>query len=467
MKKRILSLLLAAVMLFGLLPTAFAAESGFVFDPAPVEEIATDGPMHLTNPNSTSNADTGFVPAQGETAAQETEDTGLTKFEAPETPRFSEAEAAQVYAADDQVTFIVVTESAPLLSEFSADEIADCTSAVRGRQIEQGKDLYAVKAGVQAALKGKTEFSFGFTYTVATTGFSITTAYGSKAALEAIDGVKSVYVAPTFALPEDQTGLVPQTSNASTMIGANVLNESGYTGKGMRIAILDTGIKVDHPSFGALSEDKLDDPMTRESVEAVWSELNASDISNKLCKAYYNTKIPYVFNYVNGTFDVANTFAGSDHGTHVAGIAAANATADSSVIGVAPDAQLIVMQVFSPDGGAGWDTIMAAMEDCVRLNVDSVNLSLGSAAGFTDPEGAMLDAMKLFQDSDIQLLIAAGNDTNSSYGNNWGLNKSLITDPDNGLVGTPSTYSAALSVASADNDAVTQLFITVDGRDIG
>ena len=63
MKKRILSLLLAAVMLFGLLPPAFAAESGFVFDPVPVEEIATDGPMHLTNPNSTSNEDTAFVPA--------------------------------------------------------------------------------------------------------------------------------------------------------------------------------------------------------------------------------------------------------------------------------------------------------------------------------------------------------------------------------------------------------------------
>ena len=467
MKKRILSLLLAAVMLFGLLPTAFAAESGFVFDPAPVEDIVSGGPMRLTNPNSTSNEDTGFVPAQGETAAQEQEDTGLTKFEPSETPRFSETDAAEVYAADDRVTFIVVTESAPLLTEFSTEEISASTAEVMSRQIEQRKDLYAVKAGVQAALKGKSEFSFGFTYTVATTGFSITTAYGNKAALEAIDGVKSVYVAPTFSLPEDQTTLVPQTSNASTMIGANVLNASGYTGKGMRIAILDTGIKVDHPSFGALPEDKLEDPMTRESVEAVWSELNASEISNKLCKAYYNTKIPYVFNYVNGSFDVANTFAGSDHGTHVAGIAAANATADSTVIGVAPDAQLVVMQVFSPDGGAGWDTIMAAMEDCVRLDVDSVNLSLGSAAGFTDPAGSMLDAMKLFQDSDIQLLIAAGNDTNSSYGNNWGLNRSLITDPDNGLVGTPSTYSAALSVASADNDAVTQLYLTVDGRDIG
>ena len=47
-----------------------------------------------------------------------------------------------------------------------------------------------------------------------------------------------------------------------------------------------------------------------------------------------------------------------------------------SWIGVAPDAQLVVMQVFSNNGGAGWDTIMAALEDCVRLDVDSVNLSL-------------------------------------------------------------------------------------------
>ena len=58
--------------------------------------------------------------------------------------------------------------------------------------------------------------------------------------------------------------------------------ETGYTGKGMRIAILDTGILVTHPSFGALSEDKLEDPITRESVEEIWNTLNAGQRTSRL-----------------------------------------------------------------------------------------------------------------------------------------------------------------------------------------
>ena len=49
--------------------------------------------------------------------------------------------------------------------------------------------------------------------------------------------------------------------------------------------------------------------------------------------------------------------------------------------------------------------------------MDCANLSLGAAAGFTDPDSDMLRTMELFMDSDIQLLIASGNDTNNAYGN--------------------------------------------------
>ena len=109
------------------------------------------------------------------------------------------------------------------------------------------------------------------------------------------------------------------------------------------------------------------------------------------------------------------------------------------------------MQVFQSGGGAGWATILAAMEDCVRLEVDTVNLSLGAAAGFTDVP-TMMETMNKFLESDIQIIIAAGNDTNNAYGNRWGMNMSLLPNPDTGLVGTPSTYNAAISVASVDND---------------
>lgn len=85
-----------------------------------------------------------------------------------------------------------------------------------------------------------------------------------------------------------------------------------------------------------------------------------------------------------------------------------------------PDAQIIVMQVFSAGGGAGWDTIMAGLEDCVRLDVDACNLSLGAAGGFTT--GDMSKTLELFESTDIEVLIAAGNETNAAYQNRTGWN---------------------------------------------
>lgn len=470
--RKVLALLLAAVMTISCSPLGMAAQSGFAKDGSgSVSEINTNGPLSLTKGNGAPSLDavkpnSNFAPNYDYSQSSTIKDTGLTKFEPGEWTPFSKSDAAVHYSAEDTVTFIVVTEERPLLEMFSVSEIAGQTASVLNHELSQMAVINRVTDNVVSTL-GE-DAKLGFTYTVATTGFSVTTEYGNKAALEAMPGVKTVYVAPTFAIPEDVTSteLEPMTNNATTMIGAEILNASGYTGKGMRVAILDTGLNINHPNFEALPEDALVDPMTRESVEAIWDTLNASQLTHMINTSYKSNKIPFAFNYAAGDFDVRNTYAGSDHGTHVAGITAANKVDGSSVIGVAPDAQVIVMQVFQQGGGASWDTVMAALEDCVRLEVDAANLSLGAAAGFTDSDSAMLEAMNLFLDSDIQVLIASGNDTNNALMNSWGLHMSLLTDPDNGLAGTPSTYSAALAVASANNDGEESIYFTVDGKDI-
>ena len=59
----------------------------------------------------------------------------------------------------------------------------------------------------------------------------------------------------------------------------------------------------------------------------------------------------------------------------IAGITAANKIEGSSVIGVGCRMPRSSSCRFSAGGGAGWDTIMAGLEDCVRLDVDACNLS--------------------------------------------------------------------------------------------
>ena len=453
-KRRLLALVLVLVMVLSWIPaSAVARRPGAAMD----DSQSSGGRLGLTASSGNLKQDTGFAPGR---------DEGLSKFEQSELLPYSQ-QGVDVFEADDLVTFVVTLESEPLLKLFSAEEIAEQGEAVQAYRQAQEQLVEAARAEAEAQLGGEEGFELGFTYSIASVGFSVITAFRNLEVLETLENVKSVYVAPEFDVPEtSKRDLSALTSNSSTMIGANILNQLGYTGRGQRIAILDTGIAVDHPSFGALPDEALLDPMTRDEVNEIWSELNAGKMSS-LNLSYYNSKLPFIFNYVAGNNNVSNTFAGSDHGTHVAGIAAANRVEDTEVIGMAPDAQIIVMQVFQQGGGASFATIMAALEDCVLLNVDVANLSLGMAAGFHDPEGQMLETMSLFLDTDIQVVIASGNDTSNAYMNRWGYDMSLITNPDIGLAGTPSTYSAALAVASVDNDGYEMFYITVDGVDYG
>ena len=453
-KKRLLALALVFVMVLGWIPaSAVAAQSAGGYD----FSGSSHGTLGLAYNDGKLDQETGMA----------SKPSGLTKFEDSGNKPYSQYGQADVFEPDELVTFIVTLECDPLLVNFTAAEIAQNDEKVAAQKEAAEQLVRQVQAEVTKALGDQAGFEMGFTYTIASVGFSVTTAYRNMEALRAFEHVKSVYVAPTYDVPESGNEEVSTlTSNSSTMIGADYANKTGYTGRGMRIAILDTGITVDHPSFAALPDEALVDPMTRDTVDEVWSELNAGKMS-KFNLSYYNSKIPFIFNYSAGNFNVANSYAGSDHGTHVAGIAAANRIDGTNVVGMAPEAQLIVMQVFQQGGGASFATIMAALEDCVLLEVDTANLSLGMAAGFHDPEGQMLDTMSLFLETDIQVVIASGNDTNNAYMNLLGYDMSLITNPDIGLAGTPSTYSAALAVASVDNDGYEMYYITVNGVDYG
>ena len=244
------------------------------------------------------------------------------------------------------VDFMVVLDREPLLDKFTPDRIRRNDEEVKAYQEELDRLIEAVKQELSASFGSEEGFGFGYSHTISTVAVSVSTRYGNRQAIEAMEEVASVYVPPTFTVGGRDTSVQPFTSNSPGMIGATDLNESGYSGKGMKIAIIDTGLKTDHPNFRAMEDDKITDAsMTEEDVVNVWSHLNAGKDSSDLRKelAYKSNKLPFVFNYYNRSFDVGHQTAGNDHGTHVAGIAAANKIPESEVVGIAPDAQLIIM----------------------------------------------------------------------------------------------------------------------------
>ena len=109
-------------------------------------------------------------------------------------------------------------------------------------------------------------------------------------------------------------------------------------------------------------------------VEQIISGISVSDL-------YYSAKIPFQFDYGDRDKDGMPGDKGS-HGTHVASTAAGNTGVNEAAMGVAPQAQIINMNVFKSTGGASYADILAALEDCILLGVDVANLSLGSDNGF-------------------------------------------------------------------------------------
>ena len=374
---------------------------------------------------------------------------------------------------DEAVKVIIVMEEESVIDQDSAAVISDET-------VEMTADLEAAQAEVVAeiektVLEGE-ELEIGYSYTWLLNAVSAEVPYGAISDIEAVDGVKQVLLQRSYEVCEDEvTASDVLTNNDGVMIGREPTWNAGYTGEGMVIAVIDTGIDKDHQNFQALDA-SIETNMSKEDVAAVLGSLNASNLYRGLTidDVYSNSKVVFGFNYCDSNTDYTHdNDSQGDHGTHVAGIAAANKVEGSEAVGVARDAQLMAMKVFGLDGGAYDDDILAALEDAMMLGADVINLSLGSPAGFTSAGdyGEIAAAMSQFYDkvaeTDVVLTISAGNNYQAGFMNNWGTDANQTLNPDNGVLGSPGAYHNVLSVASVENIAYKANYIAAAGSRLG
>lgn len=322
--------------------------------------------------------------------------------------------------------------------------------------------------------------------------------YGSLEKIAAVQGVKTVAMEAQYepAVVERNIDLVPTVYPSGGMIGSGHLWNSGYTGAGSRIAIVDTGTDRWHQSFdngaylyalrknaeakGMSYEAYISslDLLDTEEIASVLPRLNAFERSSGLSSAalYNNEKHPFGFNYVDGDLhtDHMNDQQG-EHGSHVAGIATANryipqadgsyADARDSVLtlGVAPDAQLITMKVFGQTSPYDSD-YMAAIEDAILLNCDVVNLSLGTTMPGSPYTDVYYDLMEMLKETDTVVVISAGNAGNWAAATMFGYlyNDDVSFD----AVGAPGSYESAFTVASVDNSGTVGFFFEAAGQKV-
>ena len=292
-----------------------------------------------------------------------------------------------------------------------------------------------------------------YSYTMLFNGFALRTARKNLEAIQNTKGGSRAFVAGSYTLPT--------VEQADTQALQVALATNQFTGKGMTIAVLDTGLDTAHPAFANAPADA---KFTKDYVSGILqaADLNAEALMPGVTAddVYLSAKIPFAFDYAGKDAQVAPgskwDAANLEHGTHVAGISAGYAVDGEGAVsfsGVAPDAQVIPMKVFDDSGtGAATTTILAALEDACRLGVDAVNLSLGSYGGFTVDEDALInDVYNKLDAAGIMVITAVGNEISSSYMNSYGTDAPLTGDPDNSVVAAPSVYPANLSIATSSD----------------
>lgn len=388
---------------------------------------------------------------------------------------------------------IVLEDDATIEAGYGIDEIAENSRAMSYRD-ELRAAQTKMKRKIEDALGGSLNVKWNLT--LVANLISAEVQYGQLDTIRAVPGVKDVVLEQQYqpvALANGDEAASPKMTISTGMTGMQSAWQMGYTGAGSRVAIIDTGIDVDHQSFDgaaldyALAKNAKDkgqdeatylaglDLLDAAKVDKVLVQLNVHNITGTAngTNMYRSTKVPFAFNYVDHDYDYVdhNRDGQSDHGSHVAGIAAANryikqedgtmqnAIDTVRVAGQAPDAQLLVMKVFGMSGGAFDSDYMAAIEDAIVLGADSINLSLGTSATGYSTAGEYQKIMDNLTKAGAVVCIAAGNEGNfAEYGytaNSTGGSGLLYTDDVfYNHMGTPSSYTNSLSVASVDNQGM-------------
>ena len=394
-------------------------------------------------------------------SAQSGADEAAASEPAPELP-VGDVDNALTSADDESL----LDEEVPATTEEDSSTVVDMIV-----QLEDGTDTAAALASINAAVAAaypdaSAEVSREYSNTF--TGFALSAPIGSMDAIRGVSGVQSAFLDHETQVSDDGddtpadaegTGGADASADSGSaadaesnpmaamraaqhgdVLSAQVMMKAdkiSQTGAGKVVAIIDTGVDMSHPAFsGALH-----------GTPAIDSSKGAA-LAQQVGKSgtYVSEKFPFAYDYADGDNDASP--AGS-HGTHVAGITAANG---SQITGIAPDAQIIVAKVARGRGGIPDSALLGALDDMAVIKPDVVNMSLGRTAGMDSAADTLFAGVyEKLQNNGTIVDVAAGNEYSAAYGNKSGKNLPYASDPDSSTLGEPSTFAPVVSVASIEN----------------
>ena len=358
-------------------------------------------------------------------------------------------EIKKFLSSEDFVSVIVELDEKSLLDGVSgAEERKELLESYLGS--EKYEKILSAQKSVKKLIEksvAAADFENSFFYSFVTNGFSLSVPYKYISSIEKLPGVKSVTVAERYSQPDEADitdGASDNKFSHNLFTGVPEAQEKGYTGKGIIIAVLDTGFECGHEAFASPVKNP---SLSKSDIKKITAFKVLNTIVPRLNVNYYSEKIPYKWDYAEIDKTVENEH--SDHGTHVAGIAAGKSDV---LTGVAPDAQLLLMKVFGDEENsvAKEEVNLAALDDSVKLGADVVNMSLGSPCGQNHDNIFSKDVYNRLEKSGITVSCSAGNEAsmgeNDAVPGSEKMNADLF---DYGTVGSPASYEWPVAVASS------------------
>jgi minor extracellular serine protease Vpr len=270
-----------------------------------------------------------------------------------------------------------------------------------------------------------------YSYSTLFNGVSIDAGDQAISEIRHLDGVAAVHPVHTVQLAQQvPAAFNPDLAYAITMTGVDIAQSRlGYTGRGVHVAIMDSGVDYDHPDLGgcfgrgcrvSTGYDFVGDDYDFEPSDPTWQPVPHPDPDPDDCFG---------------------------HGTHVAGIVGA----DGGVRGVAPDVTFGAYRVFGCTGATADDVMLAAMERIYRDGADVLNMSIAEdLSGW--PQAPTAQAATRLADKGVVVVAGAGNDR--------------LDGPF--AMGAPAVGEGVIAAASVDNlkQAVTVITISPDDRPV-
>jgi minor extracellular serine protease Vpr len=327
---------------------------------------------------------------------------------------------------------------------------ADAQARQQGKQLTKAEkeairqQLRSEQSGIEAAVRdlgGKVEFAYQDAYN----GVAVTVPLSAVGQLASRSDVESVQ--PQRIVERDNV------AGVQFIRGNEAWTDTGNTGDGVKIAVIDTGLDYTHANFGGSGDpadfDNNDGTVIEPGsfptdkvvagTDFVGDDYNASSSDTTKstphpdpdpldCNGHGSHTAGTAAGF--GVLDDGSTFAGPYDGTTY--------TANTFKVGpgVAPEASLMAYRVFGCEGSATDAVVVAAIDQAVEDGADVISMSLGSVFGRADAPDAV--ASDNASEAGVVVVASAGNNGPSAY-----------------LTGSPAAADRAISVAAIDASSPT------------